>query len=215
MVVKKWVVASSLLLVGCGVSWSPTPTSPPKATTPTIPANDHTTTDTGEESPAKDVHLPDSDTGGIELVDDDGSSFKKYLEDNKGKVILVDCWATWCGPCMEGFPKTVALHEKFKQQGLVVVGVSFDDQGENDEEKKAEHQSALAFLTKQKANFKNFLARTGIDTESGKPFGVTLQLPAYRLIDRQGKDRLDKKLTNEELEEQLPNLVEMLLKESP
>lgn len=214
MVYRRWLVACTLFVSGCGVSWAPSPATPPKAATPASSVSDNTTADSGEEAPAKNIDLTDSDATGIQLVEDDGSQFTKYLEENKGKVILVDCWATWCGPCMEGFPKTVALHEKFKQKGFVVVGVSFDDQGENDEEKKAEHKSALAFLTKQKANFKNFLARTGIDAESGKPFGVTLQLPAYRLIDRQGKDRLDKKLTNEELEEQLPILVESLLKES-
>lgn len=48
-----------------------------------------------------------------------------------GRVLLVNFWATWCGPCMAELPALQALHEKLKDKGFVVVGVAVDDSPEN------------------------------------------------------------------------------------
>lgn len=53
--------------------------------------------------------------------------------DLKGKVVLIDCWATWCGPCMAKMPELKTVHAKYKDHGLVVVGVSFDHELERAE----------------------------------------------------------------------------------
>ncbi|MGE0490058.1 MAG: TlpA family protein disulfide reductase [Vulcanimicrobiota bacterium] len=55
----------------------------------------------------------------------------------KGKVILINCWATWCGPCMGEMPDLVKLQEKYKDQGLQLVGISYD-QSEEQMKKGAE-----------------------------------------------------------------------------
>jgi thiol-disulfide isomerase/thioredoxin len=47
-------------------------------------------------------------------------------EDLKGKVVVIDCWATWCSPCMALLPELKGLYEKWHQQGLEIVGVSLD-----------------------------------------------------------------------------------------
>lgn len=48
------------------------------------------------------------------------------LEQLKGKVVLLDFWATWCPPCIEELPHMRDAHERYHKDGLVVIGVSFD-----------------------------------------------------------------------------------------
>ena len=52
------------------------------------------------------------------------------LSDFKGKVILLNFWATWCGPCKTEIPAFVQLYDQYKDQGFVVLGVSTDDEPE-------------------------------------------------------------------------------------
>jgi thiol-disulfide isomerase/thioredoxin len=77
---------------------------------------------------AKKPGVQESDLVGkpLELA---GNTFEgaPFLWDKyRGKVVLVDFWATWCGPCRKELPNVVALREKLKDQGLEVVGVSVD-----------------------------------------------------------------------------------------
>jgi peroxiredoxin len=62
-----------------------------------------------------------------ELKDVDGKTVK--LSDYKGKVVVLDFWATWCPPCRKEIPGFVALQKQYGGQGLVVVGVSLDEDG--------------------------------------------------------------------------------------
>jgi thiol-disulfide isomerase/thioredoxin len=53
-------------------------------------------------------------------------SISQSLEQMKGKVVVLDLWATWCGPCRMEIPSFIRLQEKYKAQGLEIVGVSLD-----------------------------------------------------------------------------------------
>lgn len=76
----------------------------------------------------------------IKLLDD--STFK--LQDKKGKVILANLWATWCGPCIEEMPHLIEMHEKYKDKGFEVIGLNTDDETK---------EQIDAFAAKQKLNY--------------------------------------------------------------
>ena len=62
------------------------------------------------------------------LVNSNGDTIA--LNDLEGKVVLMDFWATWCGPCIEAMPKLQDLHDKFADRGLVVLGVNIWEGGD-------------------------------------------------------------------------------------
>jgi thiol-disulfide isomerase/thioredoxin len=111
----------------------------------------------------------------------DEAKFADILAQHRGKVVLVDFWATWCGPCVELFPHTVELHRKEAGRGLVVVSVSLDDR-----DKEAQVRN---FLESQRATFDNYIASDGGSAEVWELLGLKSGLPQVKLFDRQGKLR--------------------------
>jgi cytochrome c biogenesis protein CcmG, thiol:disulfide interchange protein DsbE len=75
----------------------------------------------------------------------DGTKRLKQLSEYKGKVVLLNVWATWCEPCRKEMPSIQALHESYGPQGLHVVALSIDDPGKEREIKQ--------FLTDFKLTF--------------------------------------------------------------
>lgn len=110
----------------------------------------------------------------------DRAAFDGVLAKHKGKVVLVDYWATWCGPCRKKFPHTVALAKEHQADGLSVIGISMDD----DEA----HEEVVKFLAEQQATFENLRSKAGASDESFESFEVPSgTLPCLRLFDREGK----------------------------
>jgi len=70
---------------------------------------------------------------------------QKTLEDYRGDVVLLNIWATWCGPCRVEMPSIQALHEEFAPRGLKVVAVSIDNRGKDREIQKFAKEYGLTF----------------------------------------------------------------------
>ena len=90
----------------------------------------------------------------------------------KGKVVYVDFWASWCKPCKKSFPWLNMMHEKYKDQGLVVLGINLD----------SEKEMADAFLLNIPAKFTVAYDPEG---QSAKDFKV-MGMPSSYLINREG-----------------------------
>jgi thiol-disulfide isomerase/thioredoxin len=109
------------------------------------------------------------------------ASFPKMLATHKGKIVLVDFWATWCVPCRAEMPQLVKLSEKLKSRGLDVVTISAD---EPDKEPAAiqvlkENSVAAPFYLKKADDDDKFYNL--VDTKwSG-------EMPAMFIYDRAGK----------------------------
>lgn len=109
----------------------------------------------------------------------DGTTFK--VTDKKGKVLLLNLWATWCGPCKEEMPKLVEMQNKYGDKGFEVIGLNTNDDGDTPEkiEKFAKEEGLNYTLvyapTQMQADITNFTQNGGI--------------PQSLLVDREGNLR--------------------------
>lgn len=115
-----------------------------------------------ERKPAPDFTLKDSN----------GATVK--LSDYKGKVVLLNFWATWCGPCKIEIPWFIDFEQQYKDRGFAVLGVSMDDDG---------WESVKPYIAEAKINYRIV---TGNDSVA-QLYGGVESLPTSFVIDRDGK----------------------------
>ena len=144
----------------------------------------------------------DEPAKGVAVSEVKVEALEKAVADQKKKVVLIDFWATWCGPCVKGFPHFVATHKKYADKGLVCVSVSMDPKGKDD---KYDKDAVLKFLKEKEAVFPNFVMLGYRDDEEkiNKRFGLDGGIPFKVLFGKEGKrvwNSEEKELTDAELD---------------
>jgi thiol-disulfide isomerase/thioredoxin len=94
----------------------------------------------------------------------------------KGKVVLIDFWATWCGPCRGEIPNVVAAYQKYHSQGFEVIGISLDDN----------RQKLLEYTKQMNMTWPQFFDGQGWGNKLAKKYGID-SIPATFLLDGNGK----------------------------
>lgn len=122
------------------------------------------------------------------------------LQQFKDKVVYVDFWASWCGPCLQSFPFMNELNRLYKDQGLQVMAVNLDE----------EAQEAEAFLAKTRPEF---TVVADPQRQCAKEFAVEA-MPSSFLIDRKGRLRYIHKGFRPGEVEELRGVLKQLLDES-
>jgi peroxiredoxin len=116
----------------------------------------------GQISPAPDFSLPDSHGN------------RQRLSMFRGRVVLLNFWATWCAPCQAEMPALERFYQTYRERGLTVLAVSSDRQGGT---------AVAPFLEQHNLSFTALLDSTG---EVTRMYGVS-SLPTTYLLDRQGQ----------------------------
>jgi cytochrome c biogenesis protein CcmG/thiol:disulfide interchange protein DsbE len=104
-----------------------------------------------------------------------------HLSDLKGKVVLLDFWATWCGPCRMGIPHLNELYRENKKAGLEVVGISVD-RGQG---RQSGLETVRDFTTKMPIEYTLVMA----DGQTVDAYGGIRSIPTAFLVDRSGHVR--------------------------
>lgn len=119
---------------------------------------------------------------------------KMSLTDLRGKYVLIDFWASWCGPCRRENPNVVRLYEKYKSKGFDILGVSLD----------TNKDKWVAAIKKDKLSWHHISDLKGWSSELSKPYGVR-GIPYTVLIDKEG-NIIGKRLRGAALEAKLKEL---------
>src|SRR5579872_4414394 len=116
----------------------------------------------GQRKPAPNFSLKDADGNAVNLAD------------YRGKVVLINFWATWCGPCEAEIPWFIEFEKKYKDQGFAVLGVSMDDYG---------WKSVRPYIASHKINYRIMIGSEVVSQQ----FGDIQALPTSFVLDRQGR----------------------------
>ena len=132
-----------------------------------------------------------------ELLDLDGN--KVTMEQFKGKPVIVNFWATWCGPCRLEIPMINELYKKYSPHGLVILGVSTDEDGA---------PAVKEFNKEVPITYPSYLTTPDVETK----FGQVWALPTTYFYDRNGK-LLEQPLVGVQSRDYWEKRIQQMLKE--
>jgi peroxiredoxin len=117
---------------------------------------------TADREPAPDFSLKDADGRTVKLAD------------YRGKVVLLNFWATWCGPCRIEIPWFTEFETSYKDRGFAVIGVSMDEEG---------WEIVKPYMRRAKVNYRVVIG----DDEVAANYGGVTSLPTTFIIDQEGR----------------------------
>ncbi len=125
----------------------------------------------------------------------DGKDFQ--LSKMKGKVVLVNFWATWCGPCRAEIPGFLEVYERYKEKGLEIVGISLDENG---------WEVVTPFIKRFKITYPIVLDARGA---VARTYGRIDAIPTSFLVDKKGNivDHHIGYLSKEDFEKKIKSLL--------
>ena len=111
----------------------------------------------------------------------DLSGHQVTLQQHRGRVVLLDFWATWCPPCRGAIPELVKIQEKYRDKGLVILGISMDDP------KRVSDEYLKTFGEKFKINY--LILRHNVKVVENYFGRQAPAIPTMFVIDREGRIR--------------------------
>ena len=163
--------AVALLAISIPFVWQSPEAAPASPGATVTPVASHDAAGGGEDTGACMANAKPANMD-FTMKDIDGKQVS--LSSYKGKVVLLNFWATWCGPCKAEIPGFVELQEKYKDQ-LVIVGFSVDDTAEK----------AREYATQYKMNYPILLGEGREDVQDA--YGPIWGIPASFIISKDGK----------------------------
>lgn len=113
----------------------------------------------------------------------DKAGFDKAIAAHRGKIVIVDCWATWCVPCIKQFPKSVELADRHARDGVVLVTLNFDDVSGTKVPAKVNK-----FLAENAGKGDHLVSAHSLSDDGAEIFGISdAALPHYIIYGRDGK----------------------------
>jgi thiol-disulfide isomerase/thioredoxin len=123
------------------------------------------------------------------------------LSELRGKVVLLDFWATWCSPCRESIPHLIQLYKTYQKKGLEVIGINMD---------KRDMETVRQFAMSMDIPYPVVITLDQVERD----YGVT-GLPSTILIDKKGRIRAKIRGFTSEIAKQMTATVQELLAENP
>lgn len=148
----------------------------------------------------------------VEIKDFDG--IQSLIAGKRGKVVVMDCWSTWCNPCVKEFPGLVELHKKYGPDDLACISLNFNYEGGKKETPEEHTEGVLDFLRSRRATFDNVIASVPSETLYKQLGFKSATVPAIFVYDREGN--IAKQFESDEAKySEVGKLVAELIEQSP